>query len=119
MGTKQTILLLFAALLVLLLASSAEAVYYYYGNAGFPYRYDYAARWTPRDFQNLALRNQYALYQIPAGTGYVFSPGYYAGPRYFPGTNYWGTRDLGPYGFYSQRNYAQPYGRSQPYGWWT
>lgn len=123
MATKQRIFFvgLMGMLLLALLLPTTFAWYYpqAYPPISFPHRYDAAGVWTARDYQNLALRNQYRLYQIPAGTGYVFSPGYYSGPRYFPSTTrYYGTYGLGPYGSYSQRNFL--YSNPPTVGrWWT
>ena len=119
MATKQRVLFvgLVGILLLALLLPTTFAWYYpqAYPPISFPHRYDSSAVWTARDYQNLALRNQYRLYQIPHGTGMVFSPGYYTGPRYFPSTTrYYGTYGLGQYGFYSQRNYLPPAKAYQP-----
>jgi len=91
--------------LLLLIGFSSEVSAYYQ-----PYQQSSWSSVSYGGYDALSMRNQYGRYQIPSGTGYVFSPGYYTGPRYFPSfTRNYGAAGYGPYGGYSSRNRVYPY----------
>ncbi len=98
--------LIIGILLACAIASEASLAWYsssygYRSVHGYGYSYG---------LSSLAARNEYWRYQIPSGTGYVFSPGYYNGPTYFPRfTEVTAGMTYGPYGSYSSRNRVYPY----------